>query len=96
MHMTMQVGIKNLSVQIVDTTVSHEDILLSSAVEKAKAIYGENIMLALISPSNINEELAFRPDMAQFMSDTSKQEMKISILSALKDTFNTHHAMAVD
>lgn len=43
-----------------------------------------------------NDELAHRPDMAQFMPDTTKQIMKISTLKALKDTFNCHHTITVD
>lgn len=94
--MTTQTQMKGLSTTRVDESIAQDDILLTEAILKAKAVYGEDITLVLVTPINTDEELAFRPDMAQFIPDTTKQIMKISVLSALKDTFNAHHVMAVD
>ena len=95
-YMEKEIWMKTLSATIIDWSPIEDDVLLSEAVEKAKAIYGEDVVLALITPSDSDQELAFRPDMAQYIPDTSKQIIKISTLNALKDTFNCHNALTVD
>ncbi len=96
MMMTTATQTKTLSAVRVDESSYQDDILLTESIMKAKSVYGEDIVLVLVSPSDINQELAHRPDMAQFMPDTTKQIMKISTLNALQDTFNCHETITVD
>jgi len=86
---------KPLSVTIVEWSTMSHNHAVSEAIETAKAVYGEDVILALITPSDIDGELAFRPDMAQYIPDTSKQIIKISTVKALKDTFNCHNTLTV-
>lgn len=68
---------------------------ISEAIEQAKVLYWDDIFYVLVSPVAGKEELAFRPEMAKFMADTSIQIMKISDLDSMKDTFDCHNTITL-
>ena len=72
-----------------------QNTMISDAIEQAKILYGNDILYVLVSTVEVKEEMAFRPEMGKFMSDTSIQIMKISDLEAMKDTFNCHNTIAM-
>ena len=85
-----------LHIQPIDQDNISDDILLSEAVAMAKAAYGDDITMVLLSTQASWEELAVRPDMKQFIPNPEIQYMSISTLSALKDIFACHNTITVD
>lgn len=85
-----------LHIQKIDDPTLRDDLLVNDAVDRAKAVYGEDIFMVLIRPEKAGEELAVRPDMAQFIQNPEKQYMRISTLSNLADIFECNNAIIID